>query len=114
MVSLCSTPGCDALSPTVLLIIPTGWWVVLSHRAVVVRSLLLAVGVADGRTASLPMLGVGKGRVGASGVCAVHFYSCDSWCVATKAWEVGGVVYDLCPGYNHLPGGVGWRGVVLV
>ena len=31
------------------------------------------------------------------------------WCVATKAWEVGGVVYDLCPGYNHLPGGVVWR-----
>ena len=114
MASLDSTPGCDALSPTVLLIIPTGWWVVLSHRAVVVRSLLLAVGVADGRTASLPMLGVGKGCVGASGVCAVHFYSCDSWCVATIAWEVGGVVYDLCPGYNHLPGGVGWRGVVLV
>ena len=54
-----------------------------------VRSFLLAVGVADGRTASLPMLGVGKGRVGAPGVCAVHSYSCDSWCVATKAWEVG-------------------------
>ena len=47
----------------------------------------MAVGVADGRTASMPILGVGKGRVGASGVCAVHFYS---WLLVCGYQSVGG------------------------